>query len=412
MQAESSSISESTLPDATRIVAGSRSLIAYRVTDWPAMQLVTAPRTRRWMDNTRERFANRCLPLLMANQSGWWVLNSHPIRVVWTGGWDQSCIRIQSLDGSEHFPASGHFGEGVLTFNLPFLFRTPPGINLSVRGPANLPKDGIQALEGVVETDWSIATFTMNWKFTRTNWPVEFEKDEPICMVTPQQRSYLETFDPRIVDVREEPQTAQAYEQWSQSRRTFLKDQKVPDSQAVADKWQKHYFRGVAIDGTTAPDHQSKLELKEFEDQGPALYPPMPAVQPHPEALLALTRLGAGQSNAAEAFFEISRFARLYFHQYASDPHGSIVGALMCRALFPRLADGVSLDTIAKQWDELRHVPYDGIAAEAAVGMFSMGCAAASEDLNVRQGCERLWAEKLKAILPPPAGHRAANLNE
>jgi Family of unknown function (DUF6065) len=43
------------------------------------------------------------------------------------------------------------------------VFRTPPGCNLYVRGPANSPKDGIAALEGIIETDWSEATFTMNW---------------------------------------------------------------------------------------------------------------------------------------------------------------------------------------------------------------------------------------------------------
>src|SRR3712207_8402233 len=34
-------------------------------------------------------------------------------------------------------PARSHFGSGILTWNLPFLFRTPPGYNLHVRGPAN-----------------------------------------------------------------------------------------------------------------------------------------------------------------------------------------------------------------------------------------------------------------------------------
>ena len=402
MQTELSTIAESDLAEPARIVARTQSLIAYRVTDWPPMKLVIAPRTRPWMDNTRERFANRCLPLLMANQSGWWVLNSHPIRVTWTGGWDQTCMKIQSLDGSSHFPASCHFGEGVLTFNLPFLFRTPPGVNLLVRGPINKPKDGIQALDGIVETDWSIATFTMNWKFTRTNWPVEFEKDEPICMVTPQQRGFLESFDPKIVDLRADADTNAAYEQWSLSRRTFLKDQKTPDSQAAAEKWQKHYFRGIGADGKVAPGHQSKLDLKEFEDRGPASYPPLPVVLPYPEALEVLKRLGTRHLTPAEAFFQIADYARPYLHQYASEPHGSIVGALLCRALFPRLAEGILLETIAKQWDDLRQVPYDGIAVEAAVAMFAMGSAAASDDAKIKRGCEWLWNDKLKAVLPPP----------
>jgi hypothetical protein len=37
--------------------------------------------------------------------------------------------------------AISHFGSGILTWNVPYLFRTPPGYNLLVRGPANWPKD-------------------------------------------------------------------------------------------------------------------------------------------------------------------------------------------------------------------------------------------------------------------------------
>jgi hypothetical protein len=383
-----------------RVPIRTSSLIAYRVTEWPAMKLVTAPRTREWMDATRNRFANRCLPLLMANQAGWWVLNSHPIRVTWTGGWDPACVKIQSLDGSSHYPASGHFGEGVLTFNLPFLFRTPPGVNLHVKGPANLLKDGIQALEGVIETDWSISTFTMNWKFTRTNWPITFEKDEPICMVSPQQRGYIESFDPRVRDVRDDPQTAIAYQKWAASRSSFIEAVKSPESLAAQEKWQKHYFKGLDIDGRPAAEHQSKLELKEFEDTGPAVYPPLPAVHPHPEALDALARLGTGQVGVGEVLFLIGKVAYPYVHQYASGAHGSLLGALLCRALFPELEKEMPTENIARQWDTLRYIAFDGLAVEAAVGTFAMGCAAASDDPNVAEGTKRLWDQKLKSILP------------
>ena len=36
-----------------------------------------------------------------------------------------------------------------------------------VTGPFNQPKDAIQPLTAIVETDWAPFTFTMNWKFTR-----------------------------------------------------------------------------------------------------------------------------------------------------------------------------------------------------------------------------------------------------
>ena len=75
------------------------------------------------------------------------------------------------LHGAAGTPAAlaplSAFGEGVLTFHINGLFRTPPGWNLWVGGSPNSPKDGIYPLTGVIETDWSPYTFTMNWRFTR-----------------------------------------------------------------------------------------------------------------------------------------------------------------------------------------------------------------------------------------------------
>jgi hypothetical protein len=39
-----------------------------------------------------------------------------------------------------------------------------------------MPKDGLAPLEGIVEADWAVVPFTMNWKLIRTV-PVGFEAD-------------------------------------------------------------------------------------------------------------------------------------------------------------------------------------------------------------------------------------------
>lgn len=107
------------------------------------MRLVPAPPARRWMDETSYRFANRCLPLRMANQAGWFVLNDHPLCATWDGGDGRGSVSVESLEemppGGPATPllAYSHFGHGILTFEIPFLFRTPPGYNVLARGPAN-----------------------------------------------------------------------------------------------------------------------------------------------------------------------------------------------------------------------------------------------------------------------------------
>ncbi|MDB4891460.1 MAG: hypothetical protein JWL61_3315 [Gemmatimonadetes bacterium] len=238
-----------------------RSLIAYR-TAGPPMRLVPAAVSRPWMNSTRDQFAQRCLPLLIANQAGWSILNSHHVRATWRGGEDLASLEIEYLSGAPPFPAASHFGHGILTWTIPYLFRTPPGYNLLARGPANFPVDGAYPLEGIVETDWSMATFTMNWQLTCADVPVEFDVDQPICMIIPQRRGELESFRPEVRDIQNQPDVHSAYLEWSRSRDSFLERQRA----GFDDGWQRHYFQGTWPGGPRSSEHQTKLTLGEFED--------------------------------------------------------------------------------------------------------------------------------------------------
>ena len=250
-------------------------LTAYRLERKSVCALVPAPTPRDWMLATRRKNANRCLPLLIANQSGWWLLNPDPFEVIWTGGSTANHVRIRSLreDGKEPRLVNGHFGYGVLTWQVPYLFRTPPGWNLVVRGPTNRPKDGIVALDGVVETDWAVATFTMNWKITRPNHPIRFDADEPFCMVFPQRRGELEAFDTSVRDISEDPELTRQFNAWQQSRERITGQTLVAQrmfGHEVADElgFQRHYFMGTSPGGATAPVHQQKLSLCPFPHDG------------------------------------------------------------------------------------------------------------------------------------------------
>jgi hypothetical protein len=240
-------------------------LIAYQINPSP-MRIAAAPATRAWMGATGQHFAYRCLPLLIANQSGWFILNSHPFRATWTGEAEIASLRVEYLDGTPPVPAISHFGYGLLTWSLSYLFRTSPGYNLLVRGPANWPKDGACPLEGVVETDWSVATFTMNWKLTRPNHPVTFERDEPFCMIVPQRRGELESFKTDVRGTEADPDLHERYAHWRDGRARFLSELRVPGSAAAAQRWEKHYFQGKSPDARAAPEHQTKLALREFDE--------------------------------------------------------------------------------------------------------------------------------------------------
>jgi hypothetical protein len=249
-------------------VENGKQIIAYHVSPDLKMPLVRASSERAWMDATRQRFAYRCLPLLMGNQHGWWILSHQKVKIWWDGDDLPENLHIKYAKGSKPpFAAVSHFGHGILTFLIPYLFRTPPGYNMVVRGPTNMPKDGIQALDGIVETDWAVATASMNWIFTRTDTPVVFEKDEPICMVYPVRRGDLESFDTELRSLASNPELERNYLEWSDRRARFNQGLKQADSPEAKQGWERDYFRG-RFEGVEAPQHQTKLNLNDFRFKG------------------------------------------------------------------------------------------------------------------------------------------------
>ncbi|BBY36667.1 hypothetical protein MMAN_08010 [Mycobacterium mantenii] len=241
----------------------SRPLIAY-VTHDIAPPISPAPIGRTWMTEMREGRPHRCLPMMIANQSGWEVRNRNAFTATWMGGNDRTNLMIApDTRESGQFLPSSHFGFGILTWHLPMLFRTPPGYNLLVRGPANYPKDAISPLEGIVETDWSSSSFSMNWKFTREFMPVRFEVDEPICMIVPQRRAELEEFAPELRPIESDEELHGKHEFFLGSRAALGRETEA--AAGAANEKQGDYARGRHSDGEPgAEDHQTRRHLRSF----------------------------------------------------------------------------------------------------------------------------------------------------
>ena len=238
-------------------------LICYPTSGAPP-KLVPAPVERDWMDRTIAGFAYRCLPLNIANAYGWLILNGAPFVAEWDGGMGLEAVTVQPATPDTAVGADSHFGSGVLTFSIGALFRTEPGWDLVVTGPLNQPKDAIQPLTGIVETDWSPFSFTMNWKFTRKFTPVAFERDEPFCMIFPIQRGAIEQVEPELRPLEADPEVHAAYTSWAEGRRAFNEGLKVKGSKAEEEKWQKDYFRGSDRYAAAPTDHRTRLRVKPF----------------------------------------------------------------------------------------------------------------------------------------------------
>jgi hypothetical protein len=216
------------------------------------------------MDDADRKFPYRCLPLVVANQYGWEILSTHRVRVTWDGTSKPAGLHVENLYGDGPLHCHSHFGEGVLTFQVPFLFKTPQGWNLMVRGPTNNPKDGIAPLDGIIETDWAHATFTMNWRFTRAC-TVEFALGEPICLLFPIQRGALEMFQGEFRLLESDPELENKFREWSASRDRFLLELAKGDARALSQGWQKDYMQKAKDKKPVAHPFATAMALAEVD---------------------------------------------------------------------------------------------------------------------------------------------------
>src|SRR5579871_4163328 len=173
---------------------------------WPdPPPLVPGRPERLWMDMTSERYAYRCIPLSMANTSGWEIQLPFGFEASWDGSYGLNAIQLRSADPRLGHMVTSHFGHGVITFHTGWLMRTSPGWAIWARGAPNWVKDGIVPLDGLVETDWLPFPFTMNWRFTRPG-SVGFSAGEAFCFVTPVPHVAYDGIEPVIRQLADDPQ--------------------------------------------------------------------------------------------------------------------------------------------------------------------------------------------------------------
>lgn len=183
-------------------------------------ELRPSPRRRHWMDELP--YSYNCLPLVVANQWGWQILCPTDLEVTWDGSMDRFGLWVR-VD-PQYAPAiKSHFGQGIVTFSPPWLFRTPPGWDIYVKGPGNRWKPNCAPLEGIVETWWLNYTFTMNWKLIEPG-TVAFAKGESIAQLVPVPHQTFVDSTAEEVPVDEEPEIARELLDWMEQRRRIRHD--------------------------------------------------------------------------------------------------------------------------------------------------------------------------------------------
>lgn len=197
----------------------------------PADHIRPCKAARTWMDESPKKYVYRCIPLVAANTMGWELLNPIDAEVQWTGGPMNTDLQVQQSQRDKFGPVS-HFGVGMVTWYVPFIFRTSSDLGLIVTGPANHEHNMAVPLDAFVRTDWLPFPFTMNWRITEKNQKVFFKKGEPIARILPYPIAMLNETKLDIVELSSDPEFLAEVNQFGQAR-----SQNVQKAQADIVAW-------------------------------------------------------------------------------------------------------------------------------------------------------------------------------
>jgi hypothetical protein len=211
-------------------------------------QLRPSPPRRHWMDQINHSY--QCLPLLIANQWGWQILCPTDIVATWDGTPAITGLKVE-VDPQYEPAIKSQFGSGIITFSPPWLFRTPPGWDLYLKGPSNRWKANCAPLEGVIETWWLNYTFTLNWKIIEPG-TVTFAKGESLGQLVPVPHGTFQNSTAIDVPIGlEEPKAAAELLEWLERRQ-----------QLVGQKFNVHrlYRKAEGIE-----DHMTRIPVPAVE---------------------------------------------------------------------------------------------------------------------------------------------------
>jgi hypothetical protein len=210
----------------------------------PIFQVVPLTAKRDWMDESRDKFAYKCIPLNIANQYGYAVLCPADFTLDWWGGVAEKDVDFHVTSKEEYIKDHLHsyFGGGTFTIHVDFIIRTPEGFSTYIRGVPNETRQGIKPLDAIVETDWLSYTFTYNFLLTEPG-SYSFKKGEPLFVFFPIERSTVEKFELEESRIEEDPELLEDFEDYHRKR---IESISVPIKKPI---FQNFYRNGTKASG-------------------------------------------------------------------------------------------------------------------------------------------------------------------
>lgn len=208
----------------------------------------------------------RCLPLAIGNKMGILIVNQFDFELEWDGEEDPKGLKIYSQYNNplkNQYPyIESSFGRGIFTLNLPFVLRTPPGINLMVSNPPNYIVKNSTVLTAVVETDNIRRGFGIQIKMHYPNVRTKFEANTPLAALIPIPRYASDGYEIKMAedifsdDLIVEEMQAQVD---ADTQRNYVEAEEyklLEQGKFFGKETSRQYFRGEDVYGNKFPDHQ------------------------------------------------------------------------------------------------------------------------------------------------------------
>jgi hypothetical protein len=210
----------------------------------PLFPVVPLTAKRKWMDDSRLKFAYKCLPLNIANQYGYAVLCPEDFTIDWYGGKNEQDVSFNVTSENSYIKDHLHsyFGDSTFTIHIDFIVRTPEGFSTYIRGVPNETKQGLKPLDAIVETDWLSYTFTYNFLLTEPG-SYSFKKGEPLFVFFPIERGTVENFELKESRIENDPELLTDFEDYHRKRIEAIS---VPIKKPV---FQNFYRKGTKASG-------------------------------------------------------------------------------------------------------------------------------------------------------------------
>jgi hypothetical protein len=217
--------------------------------------LKPSSKKRDWFDS----HFYRCLPLSIGNQYGFTLSLEFDFEVIWNGGTDKedTLVSVNKKDfyNEDKYPnISSHFGHGIFTINAPFVFRTPPGINLMTINPPNHILPNITPMTGVIETDNLRNNFSFNLKIQSPGIKTYIPAGTPVGAFIPIPRYFADDFKIKFAEDLFEKEIVEEEINYLSDFGNFRETVEP----TLKNKVNNMYLFGKDIYGNKFKDHQKK----------------------------------------------------------------------------------------------------------------------------------------------------------